>query len=253
MKQKTECFIEIKNLSYKYPDTDEYILRNVDLDIELNSINGIVGKSGIGKTTLLKIIAGLLLPNEGNVFIKGMTIKEFRVQGKIGYMSQTESFFPFKTIRSNIEVPFKISSSNGKMSEDLFNDLMTGLKIKKTEGLYPRQLSGGMLQRAKLARAMITMPDLLLIDEGFSALDEQTKTSILFDFRQLWNEKQTTVIFVSHNLMDAVALSDKILIFNNLNNISKYNVALPKHRKEAILMTDAFFKQTANIRKFIHG
>ncbi|MBS2970151.1 ABC transporter ATP-binding protein [Metabacillus sp. KIGAM252] len=216
------AFLSIQNLSHSYftKDTIATALEGISLTVEEGEFISFLGPSGCGKTTLLTIIAGLLNPTEGTVLIRKEPINEMR--RKIGYMLQQDYLFPWKTIKENVLIGLKTQKKLSPESEKRTLYLLQEMGLGDVEKKFPRQLSGGMRQRAALIRTLSTEPDLLLLDEPFSALDYQTKLK-LEDLVQLTlHEYGKTALLVTHDIGEAIAMSDRIFLFSaNPGRIAK--------------------------------
>ncbi|MCY8931128.1 ABC transporter ATP-binding protein [Bacillus atrophaeus] len=188
-------------------------VKDIHFDAEKGDFISFLGPSGCGKTTLLSIIAGIISPSEGQVLIEGQEPNQ--KEHNIGYMLQQDYLFPWKSIEDNVLLGLKIAKTltDEKRAEAL--SLLPELGLYDVEKKYPKELSGGMRQRAALARTLAPNPSLLLLDEPFSALDFQTKLSLEnLVFRTL-KEYQKTAILVTHDIGEAIAMSDTIFLFSN--------------------------------------
>lgn len=201
--------IEIKNLSYSFGNSK--ILKNINLNIEDNEIVSIIGTSGVGKSTLFNLIAGILDLQEGEITIDGSS----DYKSKVAYMLQKDLLFEHKTIVENIILPLIINKIEKKVA------IEEAKKILKTFGLldyvnkYPKQLSGGMRQRIALIRTYMFKRKIFLLDEAFSALDAITKRELHSWYLKLANDFKLTTILITHDVEEAVLLSDKIYILAN--------------------------------------
>jgi ABC transporter. len=203
--------LEVRNLSHVYlsKQTATLALENVSFSVHEGEFISLLGPSGCGKTTLLSIIAGLLKPSRGEIRMKGGSSLN---EQQTGYMLQQDYLFPWKTIEENIILGLKIS---GRLDEEQKRRTLYLLKVMGLEGvekLYPSQLSGGMRQRVALVRTLATNPELLLLDEPFSALDFQTKLTLENLVHQTLKQFQKTAILVTHDIGEAIAMSDRILL-----------------------------------------
>ena len=208
--------IEASHLSLTFETNDGpvHALSDVSLDIQKGEFVSLIGPSGCGKTTLLRVIADLEQPSEGEISINGMSPHEARLKRAYGYVFQAPALYPWRTIGKNIALPLEIMGySKSEQAErvrkglDLVN--LTGFEKK-----FPWQLSGGMQQRASIARALSFDPDLLLMDEPFGALDEIVRDKLNEQLLRLWEMTQKTVVFVTHSIPEAVFLSTKIVVMS---------------------------------------
>ena len=248
-------YIEITNLDKSYFINNEVIsiFQDLQLTIDGQQIISILGPSGCGKSTFLKLITGLIIPDRGTILVDNSSPVEFRNKNKVGYVFQKPMFFPWKKLDKNLIFPVEL---NGKAKYDDLNrveELLTKFKLLEAKHSYPYQLSGGMLQRANVARALVVKPHLLLLDEPFNAIDEFTRERFWIEFRNIWKEENLTVIIVSHNIREAIFLGDRILIFPQkpINKIIELEIKLPLNRNYDLLSEEAFFKNIQHVRKNI--
>ena len=207
-----KVLVDINKLS-KYFITSEgkklSVLDGVSFDVHDGEFVCVVGPSGCGKTTLLKIVAGLETPSSGRVEIENRPPDPSL--HKIGFVFQEESLFPWRTLRDNIKFGLEIKGE----SEDkpIIKDLVKLVGLKGFERYYPHQLSGGMRQRVAIARALAVDPEILLMDEPFANLDAQTRWILHRDLTRIWEKVRKTILFVTHNVEEAVYLSDRVIVF----------------------------------------
>lgn len=193
------------------------VLHDINLKIEDRSITVFVGPSGCGKTTTLKMINGLIKPTSGKILINGEDIGEKNIidlRRGIGYVIQQTGLFPHMTIKENIELVAKLEKVPEAQRRDRVRELMemVGLSYEKFSDRYPKQLSGGQQQRVGIARALMTNPDIILMDEPFSALDPITRSQLQDELINIQTQYKKTIIFVSHDMDEAVKIADKICI-----------------------------------------
>jgi len=205
-------FLEIENIHHTYfsPKTATTALENITLSIEEGEYISFLGPSGCGKTTLLSIIAGLLKPTAGTIKIDGIDVKEQK--SMIGYMLQQDYLFPWKTIEENILLGLKIMNKYTEENRKNTFELLKEMNLGNVEKQYPRELSGGMRQRVALVRTLSTNPKILLLDEPFSALDYQTKLKLEDLVFQILKEYNKTALLVTHDIGEAIAMSDRIFL-----------------------------------------
>ena len=211
---RTNKFLDVKNinLSFDNKDLEIIILRNLNLKVKEGDFVAITGASGSGKTSLLRAICGLETPNKGQIILDNSIIfnKEVSIpteKRNIGLVIQEKVLFPHMNTRQNIE--FGISKSKNR--SELSSDIMKKLKIQKLSEKYPHQLSGGESQRVALARSIVMRPKLLLLDEPFSGLDTELKTTIYPAIKTILEENNITCLMVTHDLEEVKALADKLL------------------------------------------
>lgn len=215
-------FLKIDHIFYTYfsKKTIKTALEDISLTIEKGEFVSFLGPSGCGKTTLLSIIAGLLQPTDGDIRIEGEVVK--KANSSIGYMLQHDYLFPWKTIEENIFIGLKIMKNESVEAKQNAIKLLEEIGLHGVEKAYPRQLSGGMRQRVALVRTLATSPKLLLLDEPFSALDFQTKLKLEDLVYQILKEYKKTALLVTHDIGEAIAMSDRIfLLSTNPGKIAK--------------------------------
>lgn len=243
--------ISIKNLSKNYNGLK--VLKNINLEIKENEIVTIIGSSGCGKTTLLKILAGLIEDYDGTVKINEGFPKEAVKKNSIGIMFQNPVLLPWKNALENVKLPLDIEGKEDKGKSDKLLSLM---KLDKFEGYLPSELSGGMKQRISLARTLIYEPSILLMDEPFGSLDEKTREALNLDLLKIINNKKikiNTIIFVTHSISEAVFLSDKVIVLSDKPAEIKeiVNINLKKPRNISVKNSDKYFEYIKCIRKLL--
>lgn len=218
--EKRNMFLKIKNISFGY-HSERTILQNISFHLQKNETLSIVGASGCGKSTLLRIISGILPNSKNNILhgqmsINDQTPDEYRKTGKLGFMFQEATLMPNLTVKENIAFPLKIkgTNNNAKVSE-----LLETVGLTEYSSYLPKDLSGGMKTRVALARSFITGPELLLLDEPFSALDISWKSKLYIELEKLREKYHTTVVFVTHDVQEALLLSNDVLVFSKSGEI----------------------------------
>lgn len=198
--------LQIKNISKKFKTSKGFTgaLKNINLNVSQGEFVCLVGPSGCGKSTLLNLIAGLEKQDYG-------TIKS---QGKIGLMFQEPALFPWLKVKDNISFGLKIKKINKEKINELVDEHLKLVQLSHFKEAYPHELSGGMKQRVALARTLILNPDILLMDEPFAALDAQTREILYKDLQNIWRMTKKTIVFVTHNVREAVCLGDRIEVFS---------------------------------------
>lgn len=209
--------IEIKDLNIIFKDNagnDVQALKDVNLDIYKGEFISLLGPSGCGKTTLLRSIADLQEPTTGEIKVCKMTPKEVRLKQKFGFVFQQPVLFDWRTVKKNVELPLEIMYYSKEEASKRADEMLEMVGLKNFKNHFPKQLSGGMQQRVNIARAFGIRPEILLMDEPFSALDEFTKEKLHEDLLRIWRQTNKTVIFVTHNIQEAVFLSDRICVLS---------------------------------------
>lgn len=209
---KPEPLVVIKNIFMKYQSMEGEIaaLENVSLDIHEGEFISIVGPSGCGKSTLLNIIAGLIKPSQGKVLIKNKVV--VGPTSMVGYMPQRDQLFEWRSIWENVILGLEIQNKLTKANLDFAEKLLENYGLIEFKDKYPSQLSGGMRQRVALIRTLAINPDILLLDEAFSALDYQTRLIVSDEVKQIIEKENKTAILVTHDLAEAISMAEKVVV-----------------------------------------
>jgi NitT/TauT family transport system ATP-binding protein len=189
-------------------------LDGVDLAVSRGEFLSLLGPSGCGKSTLLRIVAGLTQPSAGQCLLNLDSTGPGRriATGRIGFVFQDPTLMPWASVARNVELPFRIAGRVGAAERDRVAEALRAVGLAGFEKSYPRQLSGGMRMRVSIARALVTEPDLLLLDEPFAALDEITRHALNDDLLRLWEAHRPTILFVTHSVFESVYLSTRIAV-----------------------------------------
>jgi len=214
MNEQVKRVIDIDKLSLTFQTNDGpvHALSDIDLKIDEGDFVSFIGPSGCGKTTLLRVIADLEQPTAGSITVNGVSPQEARLNRAYGYVFQAAALYPWRTIAKNVALPLEIMGLSNAEQRDRVTRNMELVNLAGFEQKYPWQLSGGMQQRASIARALAVEPDLLLMDEPFGALDEIVRDHLNEQLLQLWAKTNKTVVFVTHSIPEAVFLSTKIVV-----------------------------------------
>ena len=187
-------------------------LDHINLDIQEGEFIGIVGPSGCGKSTLLSLVSGLITPTSGEVTVRGVPIRA--PSQKVAYMLQQDQLFPWRTIYKNALLGLEIQKKVTDETKQNVDRLLNRYGLGEFRNAYPRQLSGGMRQRAALIRTLAVSPDILLLDEPFSALDYQTRLSVSDEIAEIIKKEGKTALLVTHDISEAISMSDRILVLS---------------------------------------
>ena len=206
--------LTLSHISYSYHDLngETTALSDISFSLEEGRFLAIVGPSGCGKSTLLSLICGLLEPSEGEIALNGFPLKE--ASANIGYMLQKDHLFEWRTIYSNVTLGLEIQHRLNEHTRKNVDDMLETYGLSSFRDSRPSQLSGGMRQRAALIRTLALEPDLLLLDEPFSALDYQTRLSVCDDIFGIIKKEQKTAILVTHDLSEAISMADEVLVLS---------------------------------------
>ena len=202
------------NLTFQTNDGPVHALRDVNLVINKGDFVSFIGPSGCGKTTFLRCIAGLETPTAGTLSVNGMTPDDARMARAYGYVFQAAGLYPWRTIGGNIRLPLEIMGFDKTDQADRVKRVLDLVDLNGFEKKFPWQLSGGMQQRASIARALAFDADILLMDEPFGALDEIVRDHLNEQLLQLWARTEKTIAFVTHSIPEAVYLSTKIVVMS---------------------------------------
>ena len=206
-------------------------LENVCLSVEQEEFVVLVGPSGCGKSTLLNMVGGLLAPTSGRIFVEGLT--EDR-DPSVGMVFQEVGLFPWRTVESNIGFGLEESTLTVAQRLERIRRQIELVGLSGFEKAYPHQLSGGMRQRAGIARTLVIQPDMLLMDEPFSALDAQTRTLMQEELLRIWETNRLSTLYVTHNIQEAVYLADRVVVLSRRPGRVKsiLQIDLPRHGRD---------------------
>lgn len=246
MPTTTAAEIHIKDLTKSFETSisgndfeKKSVIQDMNLHIAAGSFVAVIGASGSGKSTLLRLIAGLDKPSAGSISANAE---------QIGFVFQEANLLPWKTALENVLLPFELMPpSSGLTKETQQNKALAALdkvKLKESANLFPHQLSGGMKMRVAMARALVTQPRLLLLDEPFAALDELTRSELQMQLRDLWKSEKMTVVFVTHSLLEASFLSERVIMLKGFGAkiFADKVLDLPSDRTDSLRTSEAFNK-----------
>lgn len=213
-----QSLLSLQDISYAYHNLkgETPALSHISFEVSQGEFLAIVGPSGCGKSTLLSIIAGLLVPERGDLFYKGQYITDCDRSDivKIGYMLQRDHLFEWRTIYQNVILGLELNHTLNQENREYVLQLLEDYDLYAFKDKKPSELSGGMRQRAALIRTMAIHPDLLLLDEPFSALDSQTRLNVSADIAQIIRQTNKTAILITHDLSEAITLADRVLVLS---------------------------------------
>lgn len=233
--EKTMRGLEIRDLtkSFAINGRSHAVFSSVDLNIEPGEFVVIVGESGSGKTTLLRIVAGLETADAGSVTVNGERVSG--VSGDRGMVFQEPRLLPWLTVRQNVNIGLELRRLPRAAIDRRVDEFLALVGLREFASAYPRQLSGGMAQRVGIARALVTNPEVLLLDEPLGALDAMTRMRMQCELERIWSEQNVTMIMVTHDIEEAVYLADKIVVMSgggaNIGEVIE--VALPRPRNRS--------------------
>lgn len=208
--------VSLQEVSQIYRTSGGETIRAIDrvnLDVGDGEFVCLVGKSGCGKTTLLRIVAGLDAPSAGSVWVNGKPVR--KPNPFVGVVFQEDRLFPWRTVRRNVELGLEIGGKLKQTRQEIVDHYLQLVGLKDFADVLPHELSGGMKQRASIARALVNGPGVLLMDEPFGALDAQTRNQMQGEMLKLWERTKCTVIFVTHSVDEAVILADRVVVLSS--------------------------------------
>ena len=236
---------------YNSPQGPVEALRGLSLRLDAGEFVAIVGPSGCGKTTLLRILCGLLKPTSGTVLWKGRPLEG--PAPEMGVVFQKTNLMPWRTVLANVTLPLEIRGVNGAEARRRAEELLGMLGLVGFERAYPAELSGGMAQRVTLARALVYDPDVLFLDEPFSALDALTRERLNVELARVWHKKCKTVMMVTHSITEALFLADRVLVMSPRPGRIKarFEVPFERPRDIGVIYTSAFADLAGKVRQAI--
>ena len=239
----------VKDVTKRFPTPDGSVLAvdNVSLSVRQGEFLSVIGPSGCGKSTLFNVVGGLLTEYEGNVSVGGERIKG--PHASVGMVFQEESTFSWRTVIENVSFPLEIEGMGKTQRHEKARHFIKMVGLDGFENRYPNELSGGMRQRVSLARTLASEPKILLMDEPFAALDEQTRLLLGDKVLQIQQELKQTTMLITHNITEAVQLSDRIMVMTYRPGKIKrvVDIDLPRPRTSEVVGSDAFGHYIAQI------
>ena len=247
-----EKFITLEhvNKTFRTERSEIYALKDINMTFGKGEFVSIVGPSGCGKSTIIRIIDDIIKPTNGTITVDGYVYdnnKEIskEIIQKLGFIFQVPNLYPWLTIRENIMLPLKIHKLKGEQYEKKADDLLAYVGLQKYADSYPNEISGGMSQRIGVIRAMIHNPQILMMDEPFGALDEDTRETLNVELVKIWRDTGMTIIFITHNIEEAVLLSQRVYVMSSHPGQVKTELTIDFGEKERDLdlLSDPKFAQ----------
>ena len=219
-------------------------LQDVNLDIFPGEFVSLIGPTGCGKSTLLRLVGDLLQPTSGEVWVNGKTAVQARLEHDYGIVFQSPVLYDWRTVSENVQLPLELRNVSKKERQERTREMLELVELAGFADHYPWQLSGGMQQRAAIARALVMKPKLLLMDEPFGALDEMTRERMNIKLRRIWQQTQSAVIFVTHSIAEAVYLSNRVAVMSaRPGRIMRIiDIDLPQQRNNGTRNDPRFFE-----------
>ena len=239
------------DLIFETNDGPVHALKDVSLEVEEGDFVSFIGPSGCGKTTLLRAIAALEIPTKGHLTVNGKSPDDARIDREYGYVFQAAGLYPWRTVEGNIKLPLEIMGYSQAEKKERIQKVIELVELKGFEKKFPWQLSGGMQQRASIARALAFDANILLMDEPFGALDEIVRDRLNSELLDLWMQTKKTICFVTHSIPEAVFLSTKIVVMSprpgRITDVIKST--LPNKRELNIRDSQEFIKIAQRVRE----
>jgi NitT/TauT family transport system ATP-binding protein len=239
--------LEVRGLQKVYagPGRSVEALRELTFSVEASELVCVVGPSGCGKTTLLRCVAGLLEPTAGEVLLQGARVADPPPDLAVVFQEYGRSLFPWMTVRGNVELPLRAKRLPRARRAELVDEALAAVGLGDVHAAYPWQLSGGMQQRVAIARAVAYEPHVLLMDEPFAAVDAQTRAELEDLVRSLWRRTGVTIVFVTHDIDEAVYLGQRVLVLSSSPTVVHEDLAvdLPDERDQLTTRSDPRFTE----------
>ncbi|WP_151733613.1 ABC transporter ATP-binding protein ['Paenibacillus yunnanensis' Narsing Rao et al. 2020] len=249
--------IQLDNVEMRYRTeaADVLALHQVTLNIAKGEFVSLLGPSGCGKTTLLRLMADLLTPTGGNVTVAGKSAKEARLARKYGIVFQSPVLYDWRKVKHNITLPLEMMGVKKSVREEKALELLELVGLQGFADKYPWQLSGGMQQRVAIARALSMEPEILLMDEPFSALDEFTRERLNEELLSVWSKVRSTIVFVTHSIPESIFLSDRVFVLSpHPGRLSAVvDIPLPRPRTSGMRNSQQFYDLVSRIRGSFEG
>lgn len=248
--------LQVRQVSYIYPGQQPVeALRDIDFEASQNEFISVIGPSGCGKSTLLRLIADLLPVTSGQVLVDGAPAAQARRKREIGFVFQEAALMPWRSSTKNVRLPLEVLKRNNDAGKRTAADLLQLVGLADFGSKRPDQLSGGMRQRVSIARALTYDPQLLLMDEPFGALDQITRDEMNGELLKIWEQKQCTVVFVTHSIPEAIFLSDRVIVLSprpgRIESI--IDVPLPRPRDASLKRSTKFFNVETELMAALEG
>jgi NitT/TauT family transport system ATP-binding protein len=245
----SDVAVRLRGVTKVY-DTGVSALGPLDLDVKRGEFVSLLGPSGCGKSTALQLIAGLSTPSSGTVSVSHRD-SELRAGHSIGFVFQEPTLMPWASVRDNVRLPLKLAHEPAAEADQRVGKALAQVGLSEFADAYPRELSGGMKMRVSLARALVTDPDILLMDEPFAALDEITRFRLNNDLLTLWRDLHKTVIFVTHSVFESVYLSQRVLVMTSRPGhlSAEFRIDTPEPRVEDFRMSAGYAEYCREVSK----
>jgi len=247
--------VAISNLTKTFPKGNVTALTGIDLQIEAGEFVSLIGPSGCGKSTLLRVIGDLTPPTQGTVEVNGKAAPRARRDHDYGMVFQDSVLFDWRTVAKNVSLPLEMLGWDRAKRKQRVDELLGLVELQGFGDHHPWQLSGGMQMRVAIARALAFEPALLLMDEPFGALDEMTRERLNIELLEIWRRMQSTVVFVTHSISEAVFLSTRVIVMSPRPGriAGSVVVDLPQPRTNDTREATRFFELVTEVRELLRG
>jgi NitT/TauT family transport system ATP-binding protein len=247
--------VSLRTVGRTFANGEVVALEEIGLEIEPREFVSLIGPSGCGKSTLLRIIGDLIKPSTGEVIVNGKTAHQARLDRDYGIVFQDAVLYDWRTVARNISLPLELAGWDRGKRDARVNEMLDLVELTGFEKRHPWELSGGMQQRVSIARALSFSPALLLMDEPFGALDEMTRERLNTELLRIWQETQSTIVFVTHSIAEAVFLSTRVVVMSpRPGRITEIiPIDLPQPRTNATRESAHFFELVTRVREALHG
>jgi NitT/TauT family transport system ATP-binding protein len=245
--------VEVAHVTKTFPRGNITALENIDLALEPGEFVSLIGPSGCGKSTLLRVIGDLIEPSSGSVTVNGKPARQARANRDYGIVFQDSVLFDWRTVAKNIALPLELLGWDRAKRKERIDTMLELVELTAFADHYPWQLSGGMQQRVSIARALTFEPALLLMDEPFGALDEMTRERLNLELLSIWQQLQSTVIFVTHSISEAVFLSTRVVVMSPRPGriAGTVDIDLPYPRTVETREAPRFFELVTQVRELL--
>ncbi len=242
-----EVAVSLRGVTKVY-DTGVTALGPIDLDVRRGEFVSLLGPSGCGKSTALRIVAGLMTQTSGEVGVAAQ-VRENSVRQPIGFVFQEPTLMPWASVRDNVGLPLRLANLSRDEAISKADQVLSQVDLAEFADAYPRELSGGMKMRVSLARALVTDPGILLMDEPFAALDEITRFRLNNDLLDLWRKLRKTVIFVTHSVFESVYLSERVVVMTPRpgRTSAEFRIEAPSSRDEDFRTSAGYAAQCRDV------